>query len=42
LEWFGKFGQIAKMYPTGSNRASQAIIDARIIGARLLDHGLEA
>ena len=30
------------MYPTGSNGASQAIIDARIIGARLLDHGLGA
>ncbi len=30
------------MYPTGSNGASQAIIDARIIGARLLDHGVGA
>ena len=28
------------MYPTGSNGASQAIIDARIIGARLVDHGV--
>ena len=28
------------MYPTGSNGASQSIIDARIIGARLLDHGI--
>ncbi|MFD1510327.1 flavin-dependent oxidoreductase [Lacimonas salitolerans] len=27
------------MYPTGSNGASQAIIDARVIGARMLDHG---
>ncbi len=27
-------------YPVGSNGASQAIIDARIIGARLLDHGV--
>ena len=28
------------MYPTGSNGASQSIIDARIIGAKLLDHGI--
>jgi 2-polyprenyl-6-methoxyphenol hydroxylase-like FAD-dependent oxidoreductase len=28
------------MYPTGSNGASQAIVDARILGAKLLDHGL--
>lgn len=28
------------MYPTGSNGASQAIIDARVIGAKLLKHGL--
>ena len=28
------------MYPTGSNGASQAIIDARILGAKLLDHGI--
>jgi 2-polyprenyl-6-methoxyphenol hydroxylase-like FAD-dependent oxidoreductase len=27
-------------YPVGSNGAGQAIVDARIIGARLLDHGL--
>ena len=27
------------MYPTGSNGASQAIIDARTLGARMLDHG---
>ncbi|MGJ8623737.1 MAG: flavin-dependent oxidoreductase [Yoonia sp.] len=28
------------MYPTGSNGASQAIIDARVIGAKILEHGL--
>jgi 2-polyprenyl-6-methoxyphenol hydroxylase-like FAD-dependent oxidoreductase len=28
------------MYPTGSNGASQAIIDARVLGATLLDHGV--
>lgn len=28
------------MYPTGSNGASQAIIDARVIGARMLEHGV--
>lgn len=28
------------MYPTGSNGASQAIVDARIIGARLVSHGI--
>jgi 2-polyprenyl-6-methoxyphenol hydroxylase-like FAD-dependent oxidoreductase len=27
-------------YPVGSNGASQAILDARIIGAQLLEHGL--
>ncbi|TDK51062.1 flavin-dependent oxidoreductase [Antarcticimicrobium luteum] len=27
-------------YPVGSNGASQAIVDARTIGARLLDHGV--
>ncbi|MFW8633408.1 flavin-dependent oxidoreductase [Cribrihabitans pelagius] len=27
-------------YPVGSNGASQAIVDARVLGARLLDHGL--
>ncbi|WP_164660634.1 flavin-dependent oxidoreductase [Tropicibacter sp. Alg240-R139] len=27
-------------YPIGSNGASQAIVDARIIGARLLEHGI--
>jgi len=29
-------------YPVGSNGAGQAILDARIIGARLLDHGVTA
>lgn len=28
------------MYPTGSNGASQAIIDARVIGAKMLEHGV--
>jgi 2-polyprenyl-6-methoxyphenol hydroxylase-like FAD-dependent oxidoreductase len=28
------------MYPTGSNGASQAIVDARVLGAALLRHGL--
>ena len=28
------------MYPTGSNGASQAIMDARILGAAMLDHGV--
>ncbi|MGR3321759.1 MAG: flavin-dependent oxidoreductase [Pseudooceanicola sp.] len=28
------------MYPTGSNGASQAIIDARVLGAKMLDHGV--
>jgi 2-polyprenyl-6-methoxyphenol hydroxylase-like FAD-dependent oxidoreductase len=28
------------MYPTGSNGASQAIVDARVLGARLLEHGV--
>lgn len=27
-------------YPVGSNGASQAIMDARVIGAKLLEHGL--
>ena len=30
------------MYPTGSNGASQAIIDARILGSKLLNHGINA
>ena len=28
------------MYPTGSNGASQAIVDARVIGANMLRHGV--
>jgi 2-polyprenyl-6-methoxyphenol hydroxylase-like FAD-dependent oxidoreductase len=28
------------MYPTGSNGASQAIMDARVLGAKLLAHGV--
>lgn len=28
------------MYPTGSNGASQAIVDARILGAKFVDHGV--
>ena len=28
------------MYPTGSNGASQAIVDARILGAKLVEHGV--
>jgi 2-polyprenyl-6-methoxyphenol hydroxylase-like FAD-dependent oxidoreductase len=28
------------MYPTGSNGASQAVIDARTLGAAMLDHGV--
>lgn len=28
------------MYPTGSNGASQAIMDARVLGAKLLEHGV--
>ncbi|MCC0045082.1 MAG: flavin-dependent oxidoreductase [Brucellaceae bacterium] len=28
------------MYPTGSNGASQAIVDARVLGAALLEHGI--
>lgn len=30
------------MYPTGSNGASQAIVDARILGAMFLEHGVNA
>ncbi len=30
------------MYPTGSNGASQAIVDARVIGANMLQHGVTA
>ena len=29
-------------YPVGSNGASQAIIDARVIGAKLVEHGVSA
>lgn len=28
------------MYPVGSNGASQAIVDARVMGAKFLDHGV--
>jgi 2-polyprenyl-6-methoxyphenol hydroxylase-like FAD-dependent oxidoreductase len=28
------------MYPTGSNGASQAIVDARVLGAKILEHGV--
>ena len=28
------------MYPTGSNGASQAIVDARVIGAKFLQYGI--
>jgi len=28
------------MYPVGSNGASQAIVDARVLGAKLLEHGV--
>ncbi|MHA6264115.1 flavin-dependent oxidoreductase [Arenibacterium sp. CAU 1754] len=41
------FGRVTLMgdaahatFPVGSNGASQAIVDARVIGARLLDHGI--
>ena len=30
------------MYPTGSNGASQAIIDGRVLGAQFLEHGVTA
>jgi 2-polyprenyl-6-methoxyphenol hydroxylase-like FAD-dependent oxidoreductase len=30
------------MYPTGSNGASQAIVDARVLGAAMLQHGVTA
>ncbi len=30
------------MYPTGSNGASQAIVDARVIGAKMIQHGVSA
>jgi 2-polyprenyl-6-methoxyphenol hydroxylase-like FAD-dependent oxidoreductase len=28
------------MYPTGSNGASQAVIDARVLGAAMIEHGV--
>ena len=28
------------MYPVGSNGASQAIVDARVVGAKFLEHGV--
>jgi 5-methylphenazine-1-carboxylate 1-monooxygenase len=30
------------MYPTGSNGASQAIVDARVLGAAMIEHGVGA
>jgi 2-polyprenyl-6-methoxyphenol hydroxylase-like FAD-dependent oxidoreductase len=30
------------MYPTGSNGASQAIVDARVLGAAMLEHGVNS
>ena len=30
------------MYPTGSNGASQAIVDARVLGAAIVEHGVTA
>ena len=30
------------MYPTGSNGASQAIVDARVLGAAMIEHGVTA
>jgi flavin-dependent dehydrogenase len=30
------------MYPTGSNGASQAIVDARVLGAAFVEHGVTA
>jgi 2-polyprenyl-6-methoxyphenol hydroxylase-like FAD-dependent oxidoreductase len=30
------------MYPTGSNGASQAIVDARVLGAALIEHGVNS
>ncbi len=30
------------MYPTGSNGASQAIVDARVLGAEMIKHGVNA
>lgn len=30
------------MFPVGSNGASQAIVDARVLGAKLVDHGISS
>jgi 2-polyprenyl-6-methoxyphenol hydroxylase-like FAD-dependent oxidoreductase len=30
------------MYPTGSNGASQAIVDARVLGAAMIEHGVSS
>ena len=30
------------MYPTGSNGASQAVMDARVLGAAMLEHSVTA
>jgi 2-polyprenyl-6-methoxyphenol hydroxylase-like FAD-dependent oxidoreductase len=30
------------MYPTGSNGASQAIMDARVLGAAIIEHGVDS
>ena len=30
------------MYPTGSNGASQAIVDARVLGAAMIEHGVKS
>jgi 2-polyprenyl-6-methoxyphenol hydroxylase-like FAD-dependent oxidoreductase len=30
------------MYPTGSNGASQAIVDARVLGAAMIEHGVNS
>jgi 2-polyprenyl-6-methoxyphenol hydroxylase-like FAD-dependent oxidoreductase len=30
------------MYPTGSNGASQAMMDARVLGAAMLEHGVNS
>ncbi|WP_298493609.1 flavin-dependent oxidoreductase [uncultured Maritimibacter sp.] len=30
------------MYPTGSNGASQAVVDARVLGAKMVEHGVTA
>ena len=30
------------MYPTGSNGASQAIVDARVLGTAMLEHGVNS